>query len=78
MIVSVINGDVRESRTRTMPQDFAHCGFKDGLNIRTTDPPKARWLHTDVGPLRRPVFFSGLGRFPYSKAQQRDERYPGG
>ena len=78
MIVSMINGDAREPCMRTMPQDFAHCGFQDGLDIRTTDPPKARWLHIDVGPLRRPVIFSGLGQFPYSKAQQRDERYPGG
>ena len=60
---------------RAIPQDFAHCGFQDGSDIRSTDSPKPSWLHSDVGPLRRPVFFSGLGQFPYSKAQQREERY---
>jgi hypothetical protein len=60
-----------------MPEDFAHCGFKDGLDIRTTDAPKPAWLHIDVEPVRRPVFFSGLDQFPYSKAQERYERYSG-
>ena len=78
MIVSVINGDAREPCMRTMPQDFAHCGFENSLDVRTTDPPKPRWLHSDAGPLRRPMIFSGVGEFAKSKAQRSDERQPRG
>ncbi len=63
MIVSVINIDASEQYMRAIAQDFAHCGCQHGPDVRTTDPPKPRWLHIDVRPLWRPAIFSSLGRF---------------